>query len=362
MRAGVAMQFKQVLITGGAGFVGSNLALMLKRARPEVEVAALDSLKRRGSELTLPRLAAAGVRFVHGDVRCSEDLEALPAFDLLIDCAAEPSVQAGVRESPRAVLNINLLGSINCLEAARVRGAAFVLLSTSRVYPVRPLNALPYSEDANRFRWEPQPGVPGFSEEGVAEGFPLDGARSFYGASKLAAEQLLQEYVYNYGMKAIINRCGILAGPWQMGKVDQGVVTLWVARHYFRQPLQYIGFGGQGKQVRDLLHVADLFDLLISQMNSLSRWDGSVYNVGGGPQVSVSLLELTALCESVTGHRIPITAVPATSPVDLRIYLTDARKARRDFGWRPVRGAEQIVRDIHRWITEHRSALESVFG
>jgi CDP-paratose 2-epimerase len=356
------MQFKHVLITGGAGFVGSNLALMFRQALPGVEVSALDNLKRRGGELNLPRLRAAGVRFVHGDVRCYEDLEGLPGFDLLIDCSAEPSVQAGVRESPRTVLNINLLGSINCLEAARSRGAAFVFLSTSRVYPVAPLNALPFHEDATRFRWEPQPGVPGFSEEGIAEGFPLDSPRSFYGASKLAGEQLLQEYVYNYQMKAIINRCGILAGPWQMGKVDQGVVTLWVARHYFRKPLQYIGFGGQGKQVRDLLHVADLFDLLLLQVNSLSRWDGGVYNVGGGAQVSLSLSELTALCESVTGHRIPITAVPTTSPVDLRIYLTDARKAQRDFGWRPARGAEQIVRDIHQWIAEHRGALESVLG
>jgi CDP-paratose 2-epimerase len=356
------MQFKRVLITGGAGFVGSNLALMLKRARPEVEVSALDSLKRRGGELNLPRLQAAGVRFVHGDVRCYEDLEALPGFDLLIDCSAEPSVQAGVRESPRSVLNINLAGSINCLEAARSRDAAFLFLSTSRVYPVGALNALPFREDATRFRWEPRPGVPGFSEEGVAEGFPLDGARSFYGASKLAAEQLLQEYVYNYGMKALINRCGILTGPWQMGKVDQGVVTLWVARHYYGKPLQYVGFGGQGKQVRDLLHVADLFDLLLLQTDSPSRWDGSVYNVGGGERVSLSLLELTALCESVTGRRIPITAVPPTSPVDLRIYLTDARKAQRDFGWRPTRGAEQIVRDIHQWIVEHRGALETVLG
>jgi CDP-paratose 2-epimerase len=356
------MQFKHVLITGGAGFVGSNLALMLKRARPEVEVSALDSLKRRGGELNLPRLQAAGVRFVHGDVRCYEDLEGLPAFDLLIDCSAEPSVQAGVRESPRYVLNTNLVGAINCLEAARLRDAAFLFLSTSRVYPVAALNALPFSEDATRFRWGPQPGVPGFSEEGVAEGFPLDGARSFYGASKLAVEQLLQEYVYNYKMKVIINRCGVVTGPWQMGKVDQGVVTLWVARHYFGRPLQYVGFGGQGKQVRDLLHVADLFDLLLLQMNSLSRWDGGVYNVGGGARVSLSLLELTALCESVTGHRIPITAVPATSPVDVRLYLTDARKAQRDFGWRPVRGAEQIVRDIHQWIAEHRGALERLLG
>jgi CDP-paratose 2-epimerase len=356
------MEFKSLLITGGAGFVGSNLAVLFKQARPDLSVTALDNLKRRGSELNLLRLRGAGVHFVHGDIRCWEDLEALPDVDLVIDCSAEPSVQAGATGSPRYVLNTNLVGTINCLELARVRGAAFLFLSTSRVYPIAELNALPFCEEPTRFRWERCGERPGFSEHGIAENFPLDGARSFYGASKLACEQMVIEYVYNYGVKALVNRCGILAGPWQMGKVDQGVLTLWVARHYFGKPLQYIGFGGQGKQVRDLLHVADLFDLLILQMNSLSRWDGSLYNVGGGARVSLSLLELTALCESATGRRIPTTAVAATSPVDLRIYVTDARKAQRDFGWRPRRGAEQVVRDIHQWIAEHRGALETVLG
>jgi CDP-paratose 2-epimerase len=356
------MDFKSVLITGGAGFVGASLAVLLRREMLGLAVAALDSLKRRGSELNLPRLQAAGVRFLHGDVRCPEDLDALPDFDLLIDCSAEPSVQAGASGSPRYVLATNLAGTVNCLEAARLRGAAFLFLSTSRVYPITRLNGLPYHEEATRFRWEPDARVPGFSEHGIAEDFPLDGARSFYGASKLACELLVQEYVYNYGMRALVNRCGVLAGPWQMGKVDQGVAALWVARHHFRKPMQYIGFGGHGKQVRDLLHVEDLFDLLARQMQSLSRWDGRVYNVGGGPSVSASLLELTALCEAATGHRVPITPVADTNPVDVRLFLTDARRAQQDFGWRPTRGVEQIVEDIHRWIREHQDTLRGTLG
>jgi CDP-paratose 2-epimerase len=355
------MNCKHLLITGGAGFVGSNLALFFRESFPDVAVTALDNLKRRGGELSLRRLQPAGVRFVHGDIRCLEDLEDLADFDVLIDCSAEPSVQAGVTGSPRYVLNTNLAGTLNCLESARLRGAAFLFLSTSRVYPMRRLNDLPFHEDASRFRWD-QADVPGYSGHGVAEEFPLDGARSFYGSSKLACEQILQEYVHSYGLKALVNRCGVLAGPWQMGKVDQGVVTLWVARHYFQKPLQYVGFGGQGKQVRDLLHVRDLFDLLVLQMRGIERWRGQVYNVGGGLGVSVSLRELTGLCEEATGKRIAITPVPETSPVDIRIYLTDARRVQQDYGWRPTRMASRIVEDIHAWIHEQRNDLEGILG
>ncbi len=356
------MNFKSILITGGAGFVGSSLAVMFKQALPGTTVLAVDSLKRRGSELNLPRLQASGVRFLHGDIRCPEDLETLPDFDLLIDCAAEPSVQAGAAGSPRYVLNTNLAGTINCLEAARLRDAAFVFLSTSRVYPIVALNELPFHEEAERFCWDAKPDLPGFSPAGIAEQFPLEGPRSFYGASKLACELLLQEYIYNTGMRAIINRCGILAGPWQMGKVDQGVVTLWVARHYFKKPLKYIGYGGQGKQVRDLLHISDLFDLLMLQMESPSKWDGRVFNVGGGRRISVSLLELTGLCQAATGQQIEIAPVPETSDVDLRIYLTDSSRVQDEFDWRPTRAAEQIVGDTHAWIVDNRNALEPILG
>lgn len=113
----------------------------------------------------------------------------------MIDCSAEPSVQAGLEHSPRYLLETDLVGTINCLEAARARGAAFLFLSTSRIYPIARLNALPYDETETRFHWREEPGVPGFSECGIAEDFPISGARSFYGASKLAGEQLIQEYV-----------------------------------------------------------------------------------------------------------------------------------------------------------------------
>lgn len=356
------MQFDSLLITGGAGFVGSNLAVLIKEQFPRVTITAIDNLKRRGSELNLARLRNAEVNFIHADVRCIEDLENLPDFDLLIDCAAEPSVQAGGTGSPVYVTNTNLNGTINCLEAARKRGAALLFLSTSRVYPIDRLNQIPFREGETRYHWEPGAGETGCSQRGISETFPLEGARSFYGASKLAGELLIQEYVHSYQMKALILRCGILAGPWQMGRIDQGVITLWVAAHAFKKPLQYMGFGGNGKQVRDLLHIEDLADLLVTISQSQAHWDGRTYNIGGGVDVSVSLLELTQICESITGQKTTILPSPHTNPVDLRIYLTDTTKVRHDFDWRPVRHTEDIIKSIFQWINHHRQMLDPILA
>jgi nucleoside-diphosphate-sugar epimerase len=253
------------------------------------------------------------------------------------------------------ILQNNLVGTILSMEAARRRGAAMLFLSTSRVYPIQRLNALAFRDAGTRLAWTAEEALPGFSSHGVAEEFPLDGPRSLYGATKLAAELLLQEYAYSYRMPVLINRCGILAGPWQMGKVDQGVVTLWVARHHFGLPLRYTGFGGEGKQVRDMLHVQDLFELLLLQARDLSCWDGRVYNVGGGTEVSASLAELTALCRGMTGREVPLGGDPTTSPVDLRIYLTDHRRVSRDYSWAPRHSVAQILDDILGWVRHNET-------
>jgi CDP-paratose 2-epimerase len=355
------MDFRHVLITGGAGFVGSNLAVAFRQHFPGLAVTCFDNLSRRGTELNLSRLREHGVCFLHGDIRCYEDVDAWGTFDLLIDCSAQPSVHAGLDGSPLPVIQSNLQGTIHCVEAARRRGAALLFLSTSRVYPIDPLNALPFQESATRFSWSEAPGVTGFSAAGIAEDFPLTGARSLYGATKLASELILQEYAYSYSLPVLINRCGILTGPWQMGKVDQGVITYWVARHLFGGPLRYTGFGGTGKQVRDILHVNDLFQLLLRQMRLLPSWKGQVYNVGGGAPVSLSLTELTTLCQQVTGNIMPIVSVPETASVDLRIYLADARRVQRTFDWRPRHSAASVVEDIHRWMCDHEQLLTPLF-
>jgi len=353
----------RLLVTGGAGFVGSSLALAFRQADPMSEVVAFDNLKRRGAELNLPSFRKIGIDFIHGDVRTPSDLDDVAgAFDVVIDASAEPSVLAGLSGSPRYVVDTNLAGTVNCLEFARKRGAAVVFLSTSRVYSIAPLRNVVLDELSTRFQIAAIQTLPGVAPEGIREDFATHLPRSLYGASKLASELFVQEYVHTYGMKAVINRCGVIAGPGQFGKVDQGVFTLWVANHVFGKPLKYTGFGGSGKQVRDLLHPLDLYDLVVRELASLDTVSGRVLNVGGGQAVSTSMLELTGLCREETGVEVPVGSDPATNPVDIPLYITDASEARRLLGWVPSRDARTIVQDISTWIRSNREMLTPIFG
>ena len=356
-------QYRNILVTGGAGFVGSNLALWLKRQFPGASVIAMDNLKRRGSEATLPRLRQGGVEFQHGDVRNAEDLRLdQRRIDLIMECSAEPSVLAGYGEAPDYLLNTNLIGTINCMDLARRTGADVVFLSTSRVYPIATLNALKLHEQPTRFALDAAQAIPGASEHGISETFPLEGARSMYGATKLCSELLIQEYSAMYGVRAIINRCGVLTGPWQMGKVDQGVFTLWVAMHYFERELSYIGWGGGGKQVRDLLHIDDLADLLALQLARFDELHGQTYNVGGGVASSLSLLETTLLCQQITGKTIPVRAVDSNRPADLALYITDSSRISAATGWRPKRTPEQTLRSIYDWIVAEEASVRHIWA
>jgi CDP-paratose 2-epimerase len=350
---------RRVLITGGAGFIGGSCAVGLAQRHPDWEVLALDNLRRRGSELNLPRLREAGVRFHHGDVRELDDLLKIDELDALIECSAEPSVMAGVDGSPDYVVQTNLVGAYNCLELARRRGAQFIFLSTSRVYPVAALEGLAYRKGETRLELEEEQPVPGASARGVAESFPLEGARTLYGATKLSAELLVGECAASYGLKTAVNRCGVVAGPWQMGKVDQGVFTYWMLAHHFQRPLAYIGFGGSGKQVRDLLHVDDLLDLIDKQLGDPSGWAGATVNVGGGRACSLSLLETTDLCREITGRIVDVRPSGEDRPGDIPIYISDCTRLHEMTDWRPRRGPAEILADIHAWIVEHEAALDA---
>lgn len=351
-----------ILITGGAGFVGSNLAIGLAQQYPTSRIIALDNLKRRGSELNLPRLKSAGIEFVHGDIRNPGDLDEAGGVDLLIECSAEPSVLAGVEGSPDYLLDTNLGGSIHCFEFARKYGAGVIFLSTSRVYPLAILEQLSLKETDSRFELDAQQMVTGITKSGITEQCPLNGPRSLYGATKLCSEILLQEYMAMYGVRGIINRCGVLTGAWQMGKVDQGVVVLWAARHLYGGELSYIGYGGEGKQVRDILHVHDLLNLIVHQIEHLEDLNGELFNVGGGREVSVSLLELTKLCETHTGNSISINGIKETRELDMPVYITDNAYVTEKTGWKPKTTPDAIVHEIVEWLREHETTLRPILG
>lgn len=353
---------KNLLVTGGAGFVGSNLALSFKAAWPDTRVVALDNLRRRGSELTLQRLRAGGVEFQHGDIRQEEDIAEAGAFDLLLDCSAEPSVHAGYGGSPAYLINTNLMGTVNCLEAARRHGADVVFLSTSRVYPIAGLRALPLEVEGERMEIPAGAGGLGWSSAGIAADFPLTGTRSLYGTTKLASELLIAEYGEMYGLRTLVNRCGVLTGPWQMGKVDQGFVVLWLSRHLYGGNLAYMGYGGHGHQVRDILHVADLFDLVMRQVNQLDALNGQVCNAGGGRDISVSLAELTAHCRRMIGDGAVMGRDPETRAADIPYYVTDNSEISKVTGWAPTRGVETIIDEVGQWLTDNREALEPILG
>lgn len=351
----------RVLITGGAGFVGGNLAVELGQRHADWEIVVLDNLMRRGSELNLSRLRDAGVEFVHGDVREPADLAAAGTFDAMVECSAEPSVLAGFADTSYSV-QTNLVGAFNCLELARAQEAFLVFLSTSRVYPVAPQLQLQLEEGKTRFELlEGQP-VVGSGREGISEDFPMAGARTLYGATKLAAELLIEEYADAFGLRAVTNRCGVVAGPWQMGKVDQGVFSWWLLSHQFKRPLSYIGYGGSGKQVRDLLHIDDLVDLIDLQLGAPDEWSGVTANVGGGRQCSLSLLETTALCRELTGNEVPIGIEPETRPGDVPVYLSDCSRLGSLTSWRPRRGPRDVLADLLDWSTAHEDSLRAALG
>ena len=351
-----------MLVTGGAGFVGANVAVTLALRHPDWRLVALDNLRRRGAELNLARLREAGVEFVHGDVREPADLDALADVDAIVECSAEPSALAGLDGDLDYLVRTNLLGAYHCLELARRRGAHLVFLSTSRVYPVGALRGIALDEGETRFEPAAEQELPGISDAGISERFPLEGARTPYGATKLAAELLIAEYADSLGVSAVVDRCGVIAGPWQMGRVDQGVFTWWLLAHWFGRPLEYIGFGGSGKQVRDLLHVDDLADLVDDQLVRPEHWRGVTANVGGGRAVSLSLREATVLCRELTGREVAVTPAGADRPGDVPYYVSDCSRLFEHTDWRPRRDARAILAGVLGWVREHERAVAVALG
>lgn len=352
---------KKILITGGAGFVGSSLAISIKKKYPGYSIFCLDNLKRRGSELNISRLAAHDITFIHGDIRNREDLYSCEKdLTTIIEASAEPSILAGLNSQPDYLINTNLMGTVNCLYFAAKLKADFIFISTSRVYPIEAIDKILFEETDDRFVISEHQDLKGLSANGISEDFPIEGFRSLYGATKLSSEFLIQEFNKFYNIRTIINRCGVITGPWQMGKVDQGVIVLWVARHFWKTDLAYFGYGGKGKQVRDILHVNDLCSLIDYQLHNMDNLNGKLFNVGGGREISVSLKELTAICQKVTGNTVNIKEVKEDREADIRIYISNNSRVTAATGWTPSFSVENIVIDIYDWIKTNESLLKPI--
>lgn len=353
----------RILVTGGCGFVGSNLAVYLKQKYPSYQITCLDNLKRRGAEFNILRLKEHNINFVHGDIRNPEDLDNLGEFEILLECSAEPSVHAGYGGSPAYLINTNLLGTINCLELARKSKSKIIFLSTSRVYPIASLRTLALTEMDTRLDIPQGTQGQGWSHLGINEKFSLESMRSLYGTTKLCSELMLEEYAFAYGIQYVINRCGVIAGAWQMGKVDQGFMTLWTAKHLYKNSsLNYMGFGGKGKQLRDILNIDDLCELIDLQINSFEKIQGCIFNAGGGAENSISLLELTNKCQKLTNNSLKIGSVPDTNPFDIPYYVTDNSYISSKLGWQPKRSTDDTISSIRDWILDNYEDLKPILS
>jgi CDP-paratose 2-epimerase len=244
----------KILITGICGFAGSTIARELLAHLPDLHIVGLDNLIRHGSETNLEPLRSLGIDVRVGDIRDRATIEALPAIDWIIDCAANPSVLAGIdgQTSSQDLLDHNLAGTIHLLEHCRRHSAGFILLSTSRVYSIEPLASLPVTVAHRAYVPNDAHLPPSLADcltaQGLSVDFPTTPPISLYGASKKCSEILALEYSSSFGFPAWINRCGVLAGAGQFGKADQGIFSYWIHSWAQKKPLKYIGFDGQGHQ------------------------------------------------------------------------------------------------------------------
>ena len=334
----------KILITGGCGFVGSNIAIYLKKNLKNIKIASLDNLIRQGSEINKERLTKLKIKNYKVNIEQFEKVYSLPKFDLIIDCCAEPAIEAS-RKDPDRVFKTNLVGTFNILKKCRKDNSNLIFLSSSRVYSIRKLRG--FFKNLNLTK---QLNV----SKMINESFETSEASSLYGFTKLGSEKLIKEFFFQTKLKYIINRFGVIAGPWQFGKQDQGFVPLWVAKHYFKKNLSYIGFGGHGNQVRDVIHIKDVCEIITLQIKNLKLTYNNTFNIGGGLKNSISLKNLTRKCEIITKNKIKFKRIPNTSIFDIPYFVTDNKKVQKIYKWKPKRIIDDILKDIYYWLSDNK--------
>ncbi len=350
----------RILVSGVCGFVGSALARGLCENVADREIIGLDNFSRAGSHLNLEPLRQHGIAVRHADVRCASDLESIGPVDWIIDAAANPSVLAGIKgaTTSRQLIEHNLYGTINLLELAKRDRAGFILLSTSRVYSVKALSEIPVIVANAAFAPDlAVPLPPGTDERGISEMFPTTTPMSLYGASKLASETVALEYGEAFNFPVWVNRCGVLTGAGQFGRLDQGIFSFWINAWQRSQPLNYIGFDGAGHQARDCLHPRDLLPLIERQFAAADSDKPQIVNLGGGLENCMSLAQLSKWCETRFWMR-EVSIDPEPRPFDVPWLVMDSGLAQKTWGWKPATKLEAILDEIAQHAEAHPNWLE----
>lgn len=339
-----------ILITGGAGFIGVNAAMRFLQKGWNVTV--FDDFSRRGADLNVAFLREQfpEVSVIRGDVRSVEDVGRAfkHSYDAVLHLAGQVAVTTSVTH-PRDDFTINALGTFNLLEAARSSSKPPIVLfaSTNKVYGG--LENIEVAEGERRYDFRDLTG-------GVSEGQPLD-FHSPYGCSKGAADQYVRDYARIYGLRTVVFRQSCIYGQRQMGIEDQGWVAWFMIAGLFGRPVTIYG---NGKQVRDLLYIDDLVDLYERAIERIEVASGKVYNIGGGPANTLSLLEFLDVLKELG---LPLTHASAKErPGDQPIFISDNSKAQRDLQWSPRIGVSQGIPKLRDWLIEHKSALEAFYA
>ena len=338
------------LITGGAGFIGTNLAAHYLDRQKRVTI--LDNLSRRGSSENLRWLQTRYgnlLQVVRADVReLSRDLEAaVERADVVYHLAAQVAVTTSV-VNPIEDFEVNARGTLNVLEAVRRSRSRPIVVysSTNKVYGE--LTDLPVGDQSGRYEFTELP-------EGVSEARPLD-FHSPYGCSKGAADQYVIDYSRIYGLRTIVCRQSCIYGPHQFGVEDQGWIAWFAIRALQRKPVTVYG---DGRQVRDVLYVDDLIAAYDAAVGAIATTCGNAYNIGGGPANTLSLLELIDLLERQFGYRLNYT-FDDWRPGDQRVFVSDVRRAYDDFGWAPATNPADGIGELSQWLSHPAASLAAV--
>lgn len=341
----------KVLITGGAGFIGSNVAKACLEKGDRVVI--WDNLSRTGTDKNLHWLREQGsFEFVKVDVRNRKkilsEFRAARRFDAILHFAAQVAVTTSVAD-PLSDFDTNALGTLNLLEGVRQTSpeAIFLYTSTNKVYG--DLSKIPLLEKEERYAFE-------FLTEGISEEQPLD-FHSPYGCSKGSADQYVRDYGRIYGLRTVVFRQSCIYGPRQFGVEDQGWVAWLMIARELGLPLTVYG---NGKQVRDLLHIDDLSRAIFQALERMDRIQGEVFNIGGGPNQTLSVLELVHQLKKESGGTSWKITFSERRPGDQSIYVSNLRKAQELLDWSPSIGMEEGLVALHRWVQNHRKILKKL--